>query len=101
MLGLGLFNFRTAHIFDPHNVYIAILCELGLVGFTIWIFLIFSLFKIAKSNKYYSLTISILLFLFLISFKGTYYTSPFYWYMLGIISASSKNKALLNKEKIK
>jgi len=101
MLGLGLFNFKTAHIFDPHSVYIAILCELGLVGFTIWIFLIFSLFKIAKSNKYYSLTIFILLFLFLISFKGTYYTSPFYWYMLGIISATSKNKALLNKEKIK
>ena len=89
MLGLGLSNFKTAHIFDPHSVYIAILCELGLVGFTIWIFLIFSLFKIAKSNKYYSLTIFILLFLLLVSFKGTYYSDPFYWYLFGIISATS------------
>ena len=89
MLGLGLFNFKATHGFDPHSDYIAILCELGLVGFTIWIFLIFSLFNIAKSNKYYSLTIFILLFLLIISFIGTFYTSPFYWYMFGIISATS------------
>ena len=89
MLGIGLFNFRTVHIDDPHSDYIAILCELGLVGFTIWIFLIFSLFKIAKSNKYYSITIFILLFLLINSFKGTHHTSPFYWYMFGIISATS------------
>ena len=89
MLGIGLFNFRTVHIFDPHSDYIAILCDLGLVGFTIWIFLIFSLFKIAKSNKYYSLTIFILLFLIIVSLKGTYYADPFSWYMFGIISATS------------
>jgi len=99
IFGLGLFNFKTVHIFDSHSVYVAILCELGIVGFTIWISLIFSLFKIAKSNKYSSLTIFILLFLFIISFKGTYYADPFYWYMFGIISATSKTKVLLNKEK--
>jgi O-antigen ligase len=99
MFGLGLFNFSTVHSIDAHSVYIAILCELGLVGFTIWIFLIFSLFKIAKSNKYYSLTIIILLFLFIVSFKGTYYASPFYWYMFAIISATSKTEVLIKNIK--
>lgn len=101
ILGVGLFNFPLiAYSMGAHSNYIAILCELGIVGFTIWIFLIFSLFKIAKSNKYFSLTILILLFLSIVSLKGTYYASPFYWYMFGIISATSNTKIFSNKEKI-
>ena len=89
IFGLGIDNFFSIHHFNAHSVYIAIICELGIVGFIIWLFLIFSLFKIIKSNTYRPLTICIFLFLLIISFKGNYYKIPFYWYMFGIISATS------------
>lgn len=97
--GIGLFNFSSVYIIDPHNIYVAILCELGLIGLIIWIFLLFSLYKIAKSNKYRSLTISILLFLIIVGFKGIYYTNPTYWYMFAIISVTQNlTKNLISVE---
>lgn len=91
ILGIGFHNFHAVSPFgyDAHSVYINYLLELGLIGIIIWISILFLLFKIANSNKYRSLTIPILIFFIIVSTKGTYTSKGFYWFLFGIISATS------------
>lgn len=111
--GVGLNNFNIAydkyiavtynlHMMlepgrDPHNDYLALICNLGLIGFAIWAVVIFTFFKLSfRTGKYKSLLIPLFFLLLLISTKGSYLWTKYYWLDLGIISAAN----FLNQRKV-
>ncbi len=76
---------------DPHSVYLSIICELGLVGFAIFSALLFScLTAIKKKDKFTKFfMLSIFVIILIVGMKGTINWNKYYWFVLGLIGASS------------
>ncbi|OQX56289.1 MAG: hypothetical protein B5M53_02220 [Candidatus Cloacimonas sp. 4484_209] len=75
---------------DPHNVYLCIICELGLVGFTIFVVMLYSFFTTLRKNEQLLKTFmtSIFVLILVVGLKGTIVWSKYYWLVLGLIGAS-------------
>jgi O-antigen ligase len=76
--------FATA--WDPHNVYISIFGETGIIGFIIFLWLIGSLFYLSfkKNNENSIFSLILLVFIAVISLKGTYHFSKNFWLSLSL-----------------
>jgi O-antigen ligase len=109
--GVGLGNFPSAYrkytgnfgglisgsSKDPHNTYLSIFAETGVIGFLLFLWfhgnLFFLILKKINANAVFALCI--LVFIGLISFKGTLHFSKFYWFGISlsylIFAFSSQN----------
>jgi O-antigen ligase len=77
---------------DPHNFYIGVLCELGIVGFSILMLFIFFLFKRLKkieNCKYRTLNYSLFIFMFFSGFFHTLQYRKFFYLTIALFLAAS------------
>ena len=112
IIGIGQKNFfeKCLEIFDhcenhPHNYYVQILTEKGLINFAIVIALVlFSILKFIKNYKniyYFSIFSCLLNFIFPLMFSGSLFTtgnSSFLFFILALLTIQFKNNKFLNKD---
>jgi O-antigen ligase len=96
----GIYSGRVATLgwaADPHNTYLSIFAETGVIGFLLFLWfhgnLFFLILKKINANAVFALCI--LVFIGLISLKGTLHFSKFYWFGISlsylIFAFSSQN----------
>lgn len=101
LLGVGLNNFHLEfpgfsgedYERDPHNSYLGIACELGVIGLLIWGVIMLYFFRTILRNPNYSiLTLTLFVLVLVLSLSGTYYYSKLQWLVFGFIGVSSRIK---------
>jgi O-antigen ligase len=98
--GVGLGNFAqtfrryigshggvlSGFIKDPHNTYLSVLAETGIIGFMLFMWfhgnLILTILKKANKNQIFALCI--LAFIAIVSLKGTYLFKKVYWFSISL-----------------
>ncbi len=112
IVGIGQKNFfkKCLEIFDhcenhPHNYYVQILTEKGLINFAIVIALVlFSILKFIENYKniyYFSIFSCLLNFIFPLMFSGSLFTtgnSSFLFFILALLTIQFKNDKFLNND---
>jgi O-antigen ligase len=98
--GVGLGNFSisfkryigshggvlSGFVKDPHNTYLSVLAETGIIGFILFMWfhcnLVLTIFKKANKNQIFALCM--LAFIAIVSIKGTYHFEKTYWLSLSL-----------------
>lgn len=120
LLGIGIKNFEpyTSYLFGPRgalateNTYLRVLSELGLLGFSVFLYIIFRIFNILIENQkklkiYYLRCLNKYLTYGFITFLFLMFTNDFladlrtlWFWVIVIVSLTSLDKKLINKEEI-
>jgi hypothetical protein len=93
---------RFTSIFEPHNDYLRLTYDLGLVGLTLWIFAIVRIAIIVKNEKFLSrnaAVLSVVLLLFFASSDNPI-VYPFFLVCLGRVIAIGENVPATAKRKL-
>ena len=97
-IGFGSYQFGGG-IFSslnyPHNIFTEILSELGLIGFLLWLLILFEVYKMfssQKKSKYYYVLGAILIASFInANLSGHIGYNKFLWFSFGLIYANYHN----------
>lgn len=110
VIGVGLNNFPKVYAkvgkdhfpWDAHSVYVAILCELGLIGFILWMIMLYYCLRMGMANRQYSiLTLALLIYLAVVNIQNTSTWTKYNWLVFGLCGASCMVKRLTGRSDFK